>query len=293
MTAIEDDVVNGRHGPIPIRRYRPQTPLAGADPLVWLHGGAFSYGGLDQPESHAPALALAATGRPVVAVDYRRVPHWSPIRKTKPGVLDGIRFPIPLEDVLDTVDQIRSEAMDGRVILGGASAGACLAAAATLRLIREKRPGPAALVLAYGAFHADLPPIHDELRARIRGRHAIAQFRPQTVERINRNYAGSPEAMADGTAFPGGHDLSGFPPTLLVDADRDSLRASGGAFAAELDRFQVPVDYEIVAEAPHGFLNRPGSGYFATGMATISGWLTRTAHPTQQPATQTTRGAIQ
>jgi xylan 1,4-beta-xylosidase len=110
---------------------------------------------------------------------------------------------------------------------------------------------------------------------------------------MNRNYAGRPEALADATAFPGGHDLRGFPPSLLVDADRDSLRASGGAFAAELDRFDVPVDYEIVAEAPHGFLNRPESGYFATGMATISGWLARTAHPTQNPATQTTRGAVQ
>jgi xylan 1,4-beta-xylosidase len=207
--------------------------------------------------------------------------------------LEGIRFPIPLEDVLDVVDQVRSEAVHGRITLGGASAGACLAAAATLRLIRENRPGPAAVVLAYGTFHADLPPIPDELGARIRGRHAIAQFRPQTVERMNRNYAGRPEAMADATAFPGGHDLTGFPPTLLVDADRDSLRASGGAFAAELARFNVPVDYEIVAEAPHGFLNRPESGYFATGMATISGWLIRTAHPTQKPATQTTTGAVQ
>ena len=291
MTVIENDVVRGRHGPIPIRRYRPQTPVAGADPLVWVHGGAFSFGGLDQPESHAPALALAATGRPVVTVDYRRVPRWSSIRKTKPGVLAGIRFPIPLEDVLDTVDNIRSEATDGRIILGGASAGACLSAAATLRLIRENRPGPAALVLAYGTFHAALPSIPDELRARIRGRHAITQFRPRTVERMNRNYAGREEAMADATAFPGGHDLSGFPPSLLVDADRDSLRASGGAFAAELDRFNVPVDYEIVAEAPHGFLDRPETGYFATGMATISAWLTRTAHPTQ-PATQTSRGAV-
>jgi acetyl esterase len=293
VTAIENEVVRGRHGPIPIRRYLPETPVAGASPLVWLHGGAFSYGGLDQPESHAPALALAAAGRPVVAVDYRRVPRWSHIRKPQSGVSEGIRFPIPLEDVLDVVDQVRSEAVHGRIILGGASAGACLAAAATLRLIREKRPGPAALVLAYGTFHADLPPIPDELRARIRGRHAIAQFRPRTVERMNRNYAGTSEAMRDAIAFPGGHDLSGFPRTLLVDADRDSLRASGGAFAAELDRFNVPVDYEIVAEAPHGFLNRPESGYFATGMATISGWLTRTAHPTQKPATQAIRGAFE
>lgn len=40
--------------------------------------------------------------------------------------------------------------------------------------------------------------------------------------------------MADPFAFPGGHDLSGMPPTLVLDADRDSLRASGERFATEL-----------------------------------------------------------
>jgi xylan 1,4-beta-xylosidase len=81
--------------------------------------------------------------------------------------------------------------------------------------------------------------------------------------------------MSDGTAFPGGHDLSGFPRTLLIDADRDSLRASGGAFADELRSFGVPINYEIVADARHGFLNQPQSGYFATGIATIRDWLDR------------------
>ncbi|WP_400997791.1 alpha/beta hydrolase [Agromyces sp. GXQ0307] len=276
-----DDVLPGRHGPIPVRRYQPQAAIAGpgraAGLVIWLHGGAFSHGGLDQLESHAVGLALAAAGHPVVAVDYRRVPPWSWWRRPRPGVLEGIRYPVPLEDVIDAVATLRREADDaGReLVLGGASAGACLAAAAALRLGAERGPRPDGLLLVYGTFHAALPPISRALRARIRGPHSLMQFRPSTVERMNRNYAGSPEAMEDPWAFPGGHDLSGMPPTLVLDADRDSLRASGDAFVAELAKAGVDVTNGIVPESVHGFLDRPGTPAFERGIGRAIRWLDR------------------
>ncbi|MDQ0103070.1 acetyl esterase/lipase [Paenarthrobacter nicotinovorans] len=46
-----------------------------------------------------------------------------------------------------------------------------------------------------------------------------------------------------------------------------------GAFAQELARAGVPVDYEIVAEATHGFLNRPGTAHLNTGIGAIVRWL--------------------
>lgn len=270
---ILDDSIVGRHGAISVRRYEPAAPVPGAETIVWLHGGSFSHGDLDQPESHAPALELAAAGHIVVAVDYRRVPPWSWARKPKPGTLGGIRFPVPVDDVIDTFEHVRAETTTGPVALGGASAGACLAAGTALRLHRESYVGPTQLVLAYGTFHAVLPSISPELRSRIRGRHGLMQFKPGPVEKMNRNYAGSLEQMSNPYAFPGGHNLTGLPPTLLVDADRDSLRASGGAFAQELARAGVPVDYEIVAEATHGFLNRPGTAHFNTGIGAMVRWL--------------------
>ena len=134
-------------------------------------------------------------------------------------------------------------------------------------------PGPDRLLLAYGTFHAALPPVPEELRARIRGRHGLVQFRPDTVEKMNRNYAGSVEAMADPFAFPGGHDLTGMPPTLVLDADRDSLRASGEAFARELAAAGGNVSHEVVPETSHGFLDRPGSAAFADGIRRAAYWL--------------------
>lgn len=271
-----DDILAGRHGPVPVRRYRPQSSDQGPSSLVvWLHGGAFSHGDLDSPESHSVALAFAAAGHPVVAVDYRRVPPWKWWAPPRSGVLSGIRYPVPVDDIVDVIDQLRGEAAtSGRALaLGGASAGGCLAAAATLRLIREGHAAPDLLLLAYGTFHAELPPVSPALRARIRGRHGLVQFRPSTVERMNRNYAGRIEAMADPFAFPGGHDLRGMPPTLVLDADRDSLRASGERFATELADGGVDVRHDIVPESTHGFFNRPGEAAFDDGIARAIRWL--------------------
>jgi xylan 1,4-beta-xylosidase len=240
---------------------------------VWLHGGAFAYGGLDQPESHEPAMSIASTGRSVVTVDYRLVKRWNPFFDVKESSLTGVRFPIPLEDVLDVVTDVAGQAHAGRILLGGASAGACLAASAARDLAQRGATSVVGLALAYGTFHAELPPISAELGARIRGRRAFTQFRPSTVRRMNRNYAGSTAAMRDPRAFPGGHDLRGLPETLMLDADRDSLRASGEAFAAELRAAGVPLQYDVIPDATHGFLNRPNSVDFAAGVQRIAGWL--------------------
>lgn len=246
----------------------PEAPRA---PFVWLHGGAFAYGGLDQPESHEPAMSTAVTGRTVVTVDYRLVGRWNPFFDVKDSSLDGVRFPVPLEDVLDVIAAV---ARGQGILLGGASAGACLAAAAARDLAQRGDTSVLGLVLAYGTFHAELPQLPAALRARIRGRHAFTQFRPSTVRRMNHNYTGSIAGMADPRAFPGGHDLAGFPPTLMLDADRDALRASGTAFASDLRGAGVSLQYEIIPDTTHGFFNRPGTAGYDAAAAVLVDWLT-------------------
>ena len=92
------------------------------------------------------------------------------------------------------------------------------------------------------------------------------------IKLMSRNYVGR-AAITDPFAFPGGHDLHGMPPTLVLDADRDSLRASGERFAAELAAAGSQVGYEVVPDARHGFLNRPTTTPFADGIARILRWL--------------------
>lgn len=282
--AVKDVTIEGRHGPLTVRSYEPAEVISAAT-VVWLHGGAFAWGDLDGPESHAVASGLAHAGHAVIAVDYPLVPPTSWFRKPRPGTLPGVRFPVPVDGVVDAVLWAQARTPSGDVVLGGASAGACLAAGTTLRLLTEGRRIPTSLMLAYGTFHADLPAPSPELKRRLRGRHGLGQFTPGVVEKMNRNYAGSLEKMRDPQAFPGGADLKGFPRTLLLDADRDALRASGDAFAAELAMAGVAVDHRIVPGSRHGFLNKPGKPPYLLGMNLLRDWLAPAGQSTAQAAT--------
>lgn len=273
LVTWRDVSVPGLGGPrVRTRQYGARLESAGVAPLLWVHGGAFIGGSLDQNESHAVALSVAATGRPVITVDYRLAPavNWlKPLEED--GLAPGTRYPAALDDVSAVVQWVAARAT--RVVLGGASAGAALAAAAVLRNRDSGGFLPDALVLAYGTFHSALPEISPELRRRIRGWHGITQFRPSTVDTMNLNYVGSRAALGDPYAFPGNANLAEFPPTLLIDADRDSLRSSGEKFRDELNAAGVPTSHSVIPRSRHGFLDKPGSTAFDAGLATIVDWM--------------------
>lgn len=236
---------------------------------------------------HAPQGTKGCWSRMILssagtAPSHRLVPPWSWWRRPRPVVLGGTRYPIPLEDVIDATAMVHQQARKAGLplVLGGASAGACLCSAAVLRISAEGSPTPDRLVLAYASVHASLPPVPAHIRARIGGAYALMQFRASTVERFHRNYAGSLEAMDDPHAFPGGHDLSGLPPTLCIDADRDSLRASGEQFARELRLAGVDVSHCVVEGSTHGFLDRPKAAAFDQGIQRIAHWIRPQLAPT-------------
>jgi acetyl esterase len=269
---VTDLTTSGSSTAVPLRRYEPDADATG-HPLLWVHGGAFVSGGLEQLESHAVACAIAKTGRIVYTVDYRLVEMWSVFRPLPQGALPGIRYPLPLDDVIAAFAHVRATTPDGRVFLGGASAGACLSAAAAVRMRDTDQAPSAGLVLAYGTFHATLPPRSTELRSRTSGIRGLVQFTPARTAKLNRNYAGTVQALQDPHAFPGGHDLHGLPPTLMIDADHDTLRASGELFARELDAANVAVDSSFVAGSWHGFLDRPRQPAFDEALRRITVWL--------------------
>ncbi|WP_337063360.1 alpha/beta hydrolase [Kineococcus sp. G2] len=244
--------------------------------LVWLHGGAFFAGGLDGPESDAFARALAGRGVRVVTVDYPLAPLLStrrPLPKRSASGVPRARFPAQVQDVSAVLAQVRATST-GPLLLGGASAGACLAAGAAATAATAA-PGDGArldgVVLAYGFFHARLPSRPQALRARLRGRRRFTHTRWPMLA-MNLNYAGSPARLGDPSAFPGGHQLADFPPALLLDADRDGMRASSTPFAAELAAAGVPVEHHVLPDAVHGFLGRPHEGDFTVGVDVIARW---------------------
>ena len=271
--AAQDRTVDARHGALPVRDYRPSEPVPGAAPVVWVHGGGFGAGSLDMPESHAFAQSLAAAGHPVTTVDYHLVPRFpllGPFRmKPSPH-----RYPVPLEDVVDAFLDAAGRYPGRPVVLGGASAGACLAASAALRLRSGDGPRPAGLLLAYGLFHAQLPQASTELRARLKGLAKLG-IGPEMVRRMTLNYAGTPELHEDPAVFPGTADVAGLPRTLLLDADRDALRSSGEAFAEHLRVASVPVEHLVVPESGHGFLGKPRSAPYQEGVRDVLDWIGR------------------
>jgi len=268
-----DGVIEGPHGPIPVRRYLPangRTPPA-STPIVWIHGGGFFRGSLDQPESHDVARSLAAAGFNVTTVDYR-LATISKLRLSSTGFRrsPAVHFPVPVDDVVAIVRAVQREAPQG-VILGGASAGACLAAGAVLRLMNDGAAPLAGAFFAYGFFHAALPKRERNLRRRLRGKRRFGHT-PMLLNLTNLHYAGTRKAMLEAHAFPGGHALHNFPPTLMLDADRDSMRASGGQFARELATAGIAADYHALPETFHGFLNRPNEPGFEAGLRLIIDW---------------------
>ncbi|PZE34237.1 alpha/beta hydrolase [Curtobacterium sp. MCPF17_031] len=236
--------------------------------MLWLHGGGFFRGSPRQPEAHAVAQALARQGVQVATVGYRLAPFPCFARRHSRVPRGRGRYPLALVDVLDAFARVE-ESSRGGVILGGASAGACLAAAATLALIAGGSQ-PVGSVFAYGFFHGRHPAVRDR-RQRSRG-HRRFTHATWALNAANRNYVESPRELSDRFAFAGGHDVAEFPRTLMVNAERDNMRASGDAFAGELTASGVEVEHHVLPGSSHAFLNRPRQPDFETATALMARW---------------------
>lgn len=253
---------------VPVRWYEPADGRSPFGPtLLWLHGGGFFRGSLRQPEAHAVARALAHHGMTVATVDYRLAPP-----PGLPRPLSGRergRFPVPLDDVLAAYNDVSARSING-VILGGASAGACLAAAATLHAT-DCGPPPIGAVFAYGFFHAVHPRVRD-VRQRSRG-HRRVTHSTWALNAMNRNYVGSKGDLDNRFAFVGGHELRRFPRSLFINADHDNMRASGDQFAGELAAAGADVERHIFEGTRHAFLNRPSHTAFTPAISLIAAWI--------------------
>jgi acetyl esterase/lipase len=268
MTTITEKSVDGRGGAIPVRDYQPENRTA-KTAFLWVHGGGFTSGGLDQRESDAPARKLAEAGILVRTIDYRLAPKTSlfkdPDLSPQPG-----RFPAGLDDVIEVARALERDT-GAPINIGGASAGADIAAAAVLRMRDEGSSLPLSVVLAYGTVHAALPE-SDAIESDLHGILAKWAFNPKMTRRMNLNYVGDPALLVPGYAFPGGADLHDFPPTLILDAKNDRLRRSGHAFAEELRNAGTDVR-EVVVDTHHGFLGATKSAAFAQGIHELTSWL--------------------
>ncbi|WP_345801351.1 alpha/beta hydrolase fold domain-containing protein [Microbacterium sp. AZCO] len=278
MTETHDVALEGGGFDFRVRVYPAAEPNGAM--LAWMHGGAFMFGTLEMPEADQVGRRLSEQGITVVSVDYTLapldaleslgppppdapVPSPEQLRAEADAAGPRARFPVASLQVVAAFDWAVAHAAEfgadpSRVALGGASAGGNLAAGAAMRLRDRATTVPSILALIYASVHDGILAPNAELQAILDDLPPFLIFTPETREALNSNYLPDPAADEHGYAFAGGHDVVGLPPTLLVTADRDSLRPSAESFAAELALAGVDVRLVRQRGAVHGFLNMVG-----------------------------------
>lgn len=211
--------------------------------LIYMHGGGWVWGSIDTHDRLMRSYA-AASGCAVLGVDYALSPE--------------AIFPQAIEECAAV---LRHVAMHGaamgmdssRIILGGDSAGANLAAG--LALLNAEQPEPVALaglLLNYGVF---------DHRLDTASYQEFADGYGLTLAKMRFYWdAYCPDLVARASPFasPMRGDLSVLPPTLLHIAELDVLCAENLAFAEKLRAVGVSLETQVFAGTVHGFLRALG-----------------------------------
>jgi len=240
-----------RESSLRVRVYSPRANPSSIG-LVWCHGGAYAGGSVEMFEADGVARELVARTRgTVISVDYRLV-------------TDTIHYPAPTDDVrlawewaCESADNLGLD--QARLGLGGASAGASLAAAVTLALKDDNAALPSRVVLAYPMVHPLLPAFSHELARKLTDvpdilNYSLGDHRSNDVLEA---LLGGPLWTATSHAMAGLGDVEGFPTTFIVNSEYDALRASGQQFAAQLALAGVNVCVRNEPGVLHGHLNLP------------------------------------
>lgn len=255
LAKVEDLEIPGPGGQLRARYYEAANAVD-APLVVYIHGGGFVCCDIDTHDSICSWLAKSSQGR-VLAVSYRLAPE--------------TRFPGQIEDVRAACawaiqNASRLGATPDKLVLAGDSAGAYLAATATLELNRAT-PGIVPLqVLLYPLVHVqDSLWADEELRNfRFLGRVAALY--------IARSLGA--EALPSLLEV----DLSPAPPTIVAGGGAmDPVRNDAKALVDALRKSGVPVIEKKYPVLMHGGLNFTAYSKTATTALQDVGQLVREA----------------
>lgn len=235
-----------RHGHVQCLLYAPDSHRGGLPVHVHLHGGAFVVRHPRMDEFVAQHL-VDRLGIAVVLPDYDVAPQ--------------VRYPVAHEQVHDVVARLSQDGRrwgldPTRVSLGGFSSGGNLAAAAAL-LCRDT-DGPRLRALTLGVPSLDVAGTwaHKAVSLPAGARPMLGAA---VLDLVRSTYFRDPVARSEPYGSPLlAPSLAGLPPTLVVTAELDLLRAEGERFAARLDAAGVSVHLHRVAGRDHYFLH-PGN----------------------------------
>ena len=222
--------------------YAAQSP---APLFIDLHGGAFIFGSPEE-DDHFCASLCRELGMTVVSLDYPLSPEE--------------RHPMALEQIYAAIQSLRSDAgrwgIDPqRVLIGGHSAGACLATAVCM-LAKQRGDLPLLCqVLDHPALDMGCVLPQQE---RYRDEKELKQ---ELLDFGARCYAEPEQYAADPLCTPciaKVEGLEGLPPAVVLTCERDSLRTEGEVYADMLTRAGVKLRFMRFPGAIHGFTVFPG-----------------------------------
>lgn len=211
--------------------------------LLFFHSGGWVSGDLETHDNACRNIANVARCA-VIAVDYALAPE-------RP-------FPASVEDALAAYKYLLADAVNlgvdpKRIVIGGDSAGANLAAVLVLTLNNLDLPKPKGQILAYPAtdFAAQTP-------SRIEFDNGPTLNGP-ALDWFAKQYLADPNAATDWRASPlRAESHAGLPPSFVATCGHDPLRDEGISYADRLRASGVPVEHRHFPGQIHGFLTMGG-----------------------------------
>lgn len=234
---LRSSVETLRIGDATVHIATPADPLADDVVYVDLHGGGLVFGGGDVcrigAQMQADQLGVRCWG-----IDYRMPPVHP--------------YPAALDDCLAVYRRLLNDYASSRIVVGGRSAGANLAAAMVLRARDEGLALPAALVLL--SPEVDLTESGDSFELNQR----VDVLLPRSLMSNNLLYAAGAD-LADPYLSPLFGDFTqGFVPTFIQSGTRDLFLSNAVRMHRALRRAQVACELHVFEAMPHGgFMGAP------------------------------------
>jgi acetyl esterase len=237
---IDDAVVEGPHGPIPIRVYS-STPEPTDQPIiVMFHGGGWVLSSVDGHD-HVARRVASVSNALVVSVDYRLAPEHP--------------FPQPHDDCWAVTEWMsrHGSTIGGdatKIIVLGDSAGANLAAGVALRA-RDEGLHLRAQVLCYPCVDTEqdrYPSMTENATGYFLTAADMHWFWGHYLANGGQENPYAVPARAE--------SLAGVAPSLTITAEFDPLRDEGADYAARLVADGTAAEYLAVPGVVHGFIGR-------------------------------------
>lgn len=245
MHSVSEETITTPDGSFRVRILHPRELKPGetSGGVIYLHGGGFVAGGIDETDLIVRQIAFQSDVV-VVNVDY----HLSPEAK----------FPVAVNDAYATLLWVVEHATrlgidPGRIVLAGDSAGGNLTIVTCL--FARERGGPAICLQV---------PIYPSLDLRPTARSASRTqwggggyfLSNDDIAWMRDQYFTTPDEGDDWRASPiTAKNFTGLPPALVVTAGHDPLVDEGKLYADRLAADGVKTEYVCFDGTIHGFVS--------------------------------------